>query len=137
MQIRTIIVLLFTLPLSVLPVKAGVEVQPRIVTLKDKVESLESEYGVRFVYSSDINLERPYIGGRPDASENTVESGSAEGLEAALDRVFRGTGISWKKHRRYIMLGLEPPVEVRDSIRTMAARERTTCFFWTESLCIR
>ena len=94
MQIRTIIVLLFTLSLSVLPVKAGVEVQPRIVTLKDKVESLESEYGVRFVYS-------------------------------------------WKKHRRYIMLGLEPPVEVRDSIRTMAARERTTCFFWTESLCIR
>ncbi|MBO8467670.1 MAG: STN domain-containing protein, partial [Bacteroidetes bacterium] len=91
----------------------------------------------RFVYSSDINLERPYIGGRPDASENTVESGSAEGLEAALDRVFRGTGISWKKRRRYIMLGLEPPVEVRDSIRTMAARERTTCFFWTESLCIR
>ncbi len=58
MQIRTIIVLLFTLSLSVLPVKAGVEVQPRIVTLKDKVESLESEYGVRFVYSSDINLER-------------------------------------------------------------------------------
>ena len=51
MQIRTIIVLLFTLSLSVLPVKAGVEVQPRIVTLKDKVESLESEYGVRFVYS--------------------------------------------------------------------------------------
>ena len=92
MQIRTIIVLLFTLSLSVLPEKAGVEVQPRIVTLKDKVESLESEYGVRFVYSSDINLERPYIGGRPDASENTVESGSAEGLEAALDRVFRGTG---------------------------------------------
>ena len=69
MQIRTIIVLLFTLSLSVLPVKAGVEVQPRIVTLKDKVESLESEYGVRFVYSSDINLERPYIGGRPDASK--------------------------------------------------------------------
>ena len=33
--------------------------QPRIATLKDKVESLESEYGVRFVYSSDINLERP------------------------------------------------------------------------------
>lgn len=123
MQIRTIIVLLFTLSLSVLPVKAGVEVQPRIVTLKDKVESLESEYGVRFVYSSDINLERPYIGGRPDASENTVESGSAEGLEAALDRVFRGTGISWKKHRRYIMLGLEPPIEVRDSIRTMAGTD--------------
>ena len=91
--------------------------QFRIVTLKDKVKSLESEYGVRFVYSSDINLERPYIGGRPDAAENTVESGSAEGLEVALDRVFRGTGISWKKHRRYIMLGLEPPVEVRDSHR--------------------
>ena len=36
--------------------------QPRIVTLKDKVESLESEYGVRFVYSSDINLERPTRG---------------------------------------------------------------------------
>ena len=36
--------------------------QSRIVTLKDKVKSLESEYGVRFVYSSDINLERPYIG---------------------------------------------------------------------------
>ena len=95
MQIRTIIVLLFTLSLSVLPVKAGVEVQPRIATLKDKVESLESEYGVRFVYSSDINLERP----------------------------FRGTGISWKKHRRYIMLGLEPPIEVRDSIRTMAGTD--------------
>ena len=64
--------------------------QPRIATLKDKVESLESEYGVRFVYSSDINLERPYIGVRAEAAENAVESGSAEGLEAALDRVFRG-----------------------------------------------
>ncbi len=97
--------------------------QPRIATLKDKVESLESEYGVRFVYSSDINLERPYIGVRAEAAENAVESGSAEGLEAALDRVFRGTGISWKKHRRYIMLGLEPPIEVRDSIRTMAGTD--------------
>ena len=48
--------------------------QPRIATLKDKVESLESEYGVRFVYSSDINLERPYIGVRAEAAENAVES---------------------------------------------------------------
>lgn len=104
--------------------------QSRIETLKDKVKSIEKEYGVRFVYGSDIDLDRPYTGGRGMAegsggsgsiarSEGMAhhgESVSAEGLESALKRVFGGTGISWKVQRRYIVLGLEPPRELRDSI---------------------
>ena len=69
--------------------------QPRAVTLRDKVMQVREDYGVKFVYDSTIDLDLPYTGG---------PAGEGEGLEEALDRIFGGSGIEWRRRRGHIVL---------------------------------
>ena len=88
-------------------------VQRRIMTLKDRLDTLQSRYGVSFVYDSSINLDIPYTGGPADMEDS---------LEKALEKTFRNTGVLWKLKRKYVILEQAPAVEVRDSIAGRAAR---------------
>ena len=92
-------------------------VQRRIMTLKDRIDTLQSRYGVSFVYDSSINLDFPYTGGPADMEDS---------LEKALEKTFRNTGVLWRLKRKYVILEQAPAVEVRDSIagNTMEAVER-------------
>ena len=83
--------------------------QPRAVTLRDKVMQVRETYGVKFVYDSTIDLDLPYTGG---------PAGEGEGLEEALDRIFGGSGIEWRRRRGHIVLVHGEPRELRDSIGT-------------------
>ena len=84
--------------------------QPRAVTLRDKVMQVRETYGVKFVYDSTIDLDLPYTGG---------PAGKGEGLEEALDRIFGGSGIEWRRRRGHIVLVHGEPRELRDSIGTV------------------
>ena len=84
--------------------------QPRAVTLRDKVMQVREAYGVKFVYDSTIDLDLPYTGG---------PAGEGEGLEEALDRIFGGSGIEWRRRRGHIVLVHGEPLELRDSIGTV------------------
>lgn len=84
--------------------------QPRAVTLRDKVMQVRETYGVKFVYDSTIDLDLPYTGG---------PAGEREGLEEALDRIFGGSGIEWRRRRGHIVLVHGEPRELRDSIGTV------------------
>lgn len=64
------------------------------LTLKDMMNRIEAEKQVSFVYDAAINTNMLYKGTPPDSLL----------LEDALEQLFRGTNITWKIKKNYVML---------------------------------
>lgn len=73
--------------------QTGNDGQP--VTLKEKIEMLQTQYGVNFVYDSSLRLDAP-----------CGQGASLDGLslEKVLEQLLTPAGIAWKRQREYVML---------------------------------
>lgn len=75
-------------------------------TVKEEMEWLHERFSVNFIYDSSLELAIPYTG------KSMAEIASGEGtvkerLANCLDLLFNGTGITWEKNRKYIILTTE------------------------------
>lgn len=89
---RKIIFVLFFLLLAVLPVSAQKS------TLSQWMNWLQQIYGIHFVYSSDLNVDRPYRGA----------SLQDKPLKKSLNILFDDAGIVWTESGRNIILKANP-----------------------------
>lgn len=55
-------------------------------TLRQQMEHVKNEYGVKFVYDSSIKLDIPYTG-------KQLQGGN---LRTSLNELFRNTGMKWE-----------------------------------------
>ncbi|MBQ3881519.1 MAG: TonB-dependent receptor [Bacteroidales bacterium] len=73
-------------------------------TVKERMEWIEAEYGVNFVYDSSINMDIPYRG--TGAADTSIK------LQDALKDLFKGTGMEWDVKRKYIAVrAFKPTLE--------------------------
>ena len=63
-------------------------------TVKQQMEWLHRERGLNFVYDARLNVNRPYRGPRIDRMT----------VEQALQTLFDGTGIEYRREGNYVML---------------------------------
>ena len=100
--------------MSLLTQTAGA--QTTTSTIKQQMERLHETAGLNFVYDASLNVKQPYSG--PELKGLS--------LSKALKTLFEGSGISYQKNNKYVMLFKEPVKEtvkrftlsghVRDSI---------------------
>ena len=106
--------LIMTLMLFITALTAGA--QSATSSIKQQMERLHQTAGVNFVYDASLNVGQPYHG--PELKGLT--------LSKALKTLFEGSGISYQKNNKYVMLFKEPAKQtvkrftlsghVRDSI---------------------
>ena len=63
-------------------------------TLRQQMEHVKNEYGVKFVYDSSIKLDIPYTG-------KQLQGGN---LRTSLNELFRNTGMKWELNGNYVVI---------------------------------
>jgi len=64
------------------------------MTVKDRMTQISEQYGVNFVYDPSLPVNTVY---------NGIDS-KKESLDQSLEQLFRGTGISWERRKKFIVL---------------------------------
>ncbi len=88
--------------LSLLAFSGSAGAQPKFPTVADMMHLLEDEYDIRFVYESGLDISVVYVGTKPDSGD----------IDKDLDKVFRGSGISWRRNGRYVVLTKAAPKNI-------------------------
>ncbi len=73
--------------------------QPRYATVKDMMLLLEERYGLNFVHESELDVDVVYVGIVPDTGDPDKD----------LGKVFRDSGIDWKRNGKYVVLTKAAP----------------------------
>ncbi len=76
--------------------------QQRPATVRDMMRLLEERHDISFVYESELDVDVVHIGSRPNS----------EDVDKDLRKVFKGSGIDWKRTGRYVVLTPSKPREI-------------------------
>ncbi len=76
--------------------------QQELPTVREMMQLVEDEYDVNFVYESELDLDVVYVGAKPVSGD----------VDKALKKVFRGSGISWKRNGKYVVLTKAEPQNI-------------------------
>lgn len=116
MKQRTAVAILFMVLIGMFPaICAGnVVTEGKIMTLKDRMDEIQTRHGVSFVYDSSLELGMPCVGGGIDGLD----------LRQSLEKTFLDTGIDWKIRRRHVVLNLAQAKEVSLDIAGETVEER-------------
>ncbi|MDO5442739.1 MAG: TonB-dependent receptor plug domain-containing protein [Bacteroidia bacterium] len=71
------------------------------MTIKDRMGQISEQYGVNFVYDPALPVNAAYRGAE-------VKKAS---LDESLDLLFKGSGISWERRRKFVVLKAEAPTD--------------------------
>ncbi len=89
--------------LTVLHVAGGLAfAQQKLPTVRDMMEVLEEEHDVRFVYESELDLDVIHVGAKPEGRD----------LDRDLRKIFRGSGVEWKRNGKYVVLTKALPMNI-------------------------
>ncbi len=108
-QIKSIFIILFLLLVSWTAVA-----QSNLPTVGDMMELLEDKHDIKFVYDSELDINVIHVGAKPNSGD----------VDKDLRKVFKGSGIDWKRNGKYVVLtkalpqsvDLEEPQEKHDTL---------------------
>ncbi len=108
-QIKSISIILFLLFVS-----WTAAAQPNLPTVGDMMQLLEEKHDIKFVYDSDLDINIIHVGAKPNFGD----------VDKDLRKVFKGSGIDWKRNGKYVVLtkalpqsvDLEEPQEKHDTL---------------------
>ncbi len=100
MKLRRLFILIV---LAVMHVAGGgAYAQQKLPTVRDMMEVLEEEHDVRFVYESELDLDVIHVGAKPEGRD----------LDRDLRKIFRGSGVEWKRNGKYVVLMKALPMNI-------------------------
>ncbi len=81
----------------------------RYATVKDMMQLLEEKYDMKFVYDSELDVDVIYVGTKPDSGD----------MDKDLGKVFKDSGIDWKRNGRYVVLSKAQPRNINLDVEEM------------------
>ncbi len=88
--------------LSLLFISGSIVAQQKLPTVRGMMRLIEDKYDVNFVYESELDLDVVYVGAQPDSGD----------IDKDLKKLFRGSGINWKRNGKYVILTKAAPQNI-------------------------
>ncbi len=95
-QIKTIFIL-FLLVFS-----GAAAAQQNLLTVGDMMQLLEDKHDIKFVYDSSLDINIIHVGSKPNSGD----------IDKDLRKVFKGSGIDWKRNGKYVVLTKSLPQNI-------------------------
>ncbi len=93
------------------------DAQPQRTTVKAMMPLLEDEHDIKFVYDSELDTDVVYTGPKLNAGD----------IDRSLRKLFKGSGIDWKRNGKYVVLTKAAPQNISleaETVRDTLAEAR-------------